>query len=65
MWVHVAYLFTECVTKSSGPPDWLIQTYQSASSRITKTTFLTQKCFSVENRIIVSLNIEISIIVIV
>ena len=48
------YLFTECVTKSCDPPDRLVQTcYQSASSRVTETTFLTQKCFSVENFIIV------------
>ena len=64
--VHVTYLFTECVTKSYDPPDWLIQTcYQSASSRVTETTFLTQICFSVENQIIVSLNTVIPIIVIV
>ena len=37
---------------------WCDQTcYQSASSRATETTFLTRKCFSVENLIIVSLNL--------
>ena len=51
----VTYTFTECVTKSCDPPNWLIQTcYQSALSRAIETTFLTQKCFSVENLIIVS-----------
>ena len=66
LWVHVTYLFIECVTKSCYPPDWLIQTcYQSASSRVTENTFLTQKCFSVENLIIVSLNTVLPIIVIV
>ena len=57
LWVHVTYLFTDNVIKSCDSPDWLIQTcHQSASSRVTETTFLTQKCFSVENLIIVSLN---------
>ena len=51
-------------------PIWLIQTsYQSASSRVTETTFFDltcfQKCFSVENLIIVSLNTVIPIIFIV
>ena len=33
----------KCFTKSCDPPDWFIQTcYQSASSRVTETTFLTQ-----------------------
>ena len=42
LWVHATYLFTECVTKSCDPPNWLIQTcYQSASSCVTETTFLT------------------------
>ena len=66
LWVHVAYLFTEYVTKiiCHDLHDWSIQTcYQSASSHVTETTFLTQKCFSVENLIIVSLNIVIPIIV--
>ena len=62
LWVHAIYLFTECVTKSCDPLDWLIQTcYQSA----TETTFLTQKCFSVVNLITVSLNIVILTIVLV
>ena len=39
--------------------------YQSASSRVTETKFLTQKCFSVESLIIVLLNTVILIIVIV
>ena len=55
------------------PPDWLIQTcYQSTSSRVTETAIWTwtrgkcfQKCFSVENHIIVSLNTVILTIVIV
>ena len=64
LWVQATYLFTECVTKWCDPPDWLVQTcYQSASSRVTKTTFFTQKCFSVKNLIIVSLNTVIPIIV--
>ena len=63
LWVHVPYLFTECVIKSCDPLDWLILTcYQSASACVTETTFLTQKCFSVENLIIVSLNTVIPII---
>ena len=37
-------LFIDSVIKSCELPDWLIQTcYQSASSRVTETTFLTQK----------------------
>ena len=60
--MHAKYLFTECVTKSCDPPDWLVQTcYESGSSHVTETTFLTQKCFSVENRIIASLNTVIPI----
>ena len=52
--------------KTCYPHDWLIQTYyQSASSHVTETTFLTPKCFSVENFIIVLLNTLIPIIVIV
>ena len=51
--------------KSCDPPDWLIQTcYQSATSHVTETTFLTQICFIVENFIVVSLNTVIPIIVI-
>ena len=73
LWVHATYSFTQCVTKSCDLTDSLIQTcYQSALSRVTETTFLTwpcgtcfQKCFSVENLIIVSLNTVIPIIVIV
>ena len=57
MWVHVTYLFIDSFIKSCDSPDWLVHTcYQSASSRVTETKFLTQKCFSVENLIIVSLN---------
>ena len=67
------YMFTECVTKSCDPPDWLIQTcYQSASSRVTETVFLTwpcekyfKNCFNVDNLIIVSLSTVIPIIDIV
>ena len=61
---NATYLFTECVTKSCDSPDWLIQTCcQSASSRVTEMAYFTwscskcfQKCFSIENRIILSLN---------
>ena len=61
----MTYLFTECITKSCDPPDWLIQTcYQSATSHVTETTFLTQICFIVENFIVVLLNTVIPIIVI-
>ena len=44
LWVHVTYLFTQWVTKSCDPPDWLIQVcYQFASLCVTETTFLTQR----------------------
>ena len=43
----------------------ILTCYQSASSRVTGDHFLTQKCFSEENLIIVSLNTVIPIIVIV
>ena len=57
--------FFNSVIKSCDSPDWLVHTcYRSASSRVTEAKFLTQKCFSVENLIIVSLNTVISIIVI-
>ena len=66
LWVHVTYLFIDSVIKSCNSPDWLVHTcYQSASSRVTEAKFLAQKCFSVENLIIVSLNTVIPIIVIV
>ena len=40
--MQAIYLFTECATKSCDPPEWLIQaSYQSASSRVTETAFLT------------------------
>ena len=43
MWVHVTYLLTHSVIKSSDSSDWLIQTfYQSASSCVTEATFLTK-----------------------
>ena len=62
----MTYLFIDRVIKSCDSPDWLVQTcYQSASSLAIETKFLTQKCFSVENLIIVSLNTVIPIIVIV
>ena len=65
--VHAIYLFSKCITKSCDPPDWLIQTcYQSASSHVTETAFCGkcfQKCCSVENLFIVSLNTVIPIIV--
>ena len=58
----MTYLFTECVIISCDPLDWLIQTcYQSASPLVTETALLTQKCFSVEELIIVSLNSVIPI----
>ena len=70
--MYATYLFIECVTKLCDPPDWLIQIcYQSASSRVNETAFSPghgncfQKCFSVENRISMSLNAVISIGVIV
>ena len=64
--IHATYLYTVSVIKSWDSHDLLIQTcYQSASSRVTETTFFYQKCFSVENLIIVSLNTAIPIIVIV
>ena len=54
------------VIKSCDSPDCLVHTcYQSASSRVIETKFLTQKCFNVENLIIVTLNTVIPIIVIV
>ena len=54
----------DSVIKSCDSPDWSIQTcYQSASSRNTRNHFYTQKCFSVENLIIITLNIVIPIIV--
>ena len=50
--------------KSCDSPDRSIPTcYQSASSRVTRNHFFTQKCFSVENIIIVSLTIVIPITV--
>ena len=62
----MTYMFIDSVIKSCDSHDWLVQTcYQSASSRVTETKFLTQKCFSVENLINVSLNTVIPIIVIV
>ena len=49
MCVHVTYLFTNSVKISCDSPNWLIQScYQSASSCVTETTFLTKKCFSVK-----------------
>ena len=66
LWVHMTYLFTDSVVKSCDSLDWLAQTcYQSAPSRVTETKFFTQKCLSVDNLIIVSLNTVIPIIVIV
>ena len=66
LWVHVTYLFIDSVIKSCDSPDRLVHTcYQSASSCVTETKLLSQKCFCVENIIIVSLNTVISIIVIV
>ena len=66
LWVHVTYLFINSVIKSCDSLDWLVHTcYQSASSSVTEAKFLTQKCFSVENLIIVLLNTVIPIIVIV
>ena len=66
MYVHVTCLFTNSVIISCDSPNWLIQScYQSASSRVTETTFLTKKCLSVKNLIIASLNTVIPIIVIV
>ena len=60
----MTYLFIESVIKSCDSPDWLVHTcYQSASSRVTENKSLAQKCFSVENLIIVSLNTVIPIIV--
>ena len=44
LWIHAPYLLTKCVNKScdSATPDWLIKTcYQSASSLVTETAFLT------------------------
>ena len=59
-------IFVDSVIKSCDSPDCLVYTcYQSASSLVTETNFLTQKCFSVENLIIVSLNTVIPIIFIV
>ena len=53
-------------TNLSDLTDWLVHTcYQSASSRVLETKYLTQKCFSVKSLIIVSLNTVIPIIVIV
>ena len=66
LWVHVTYLFTDSIIKSCDSPDWSVQTcYQSASSHVTGNHFLTQKCFSEENLIIVLLNTVIPIFVIV
>ena len=60
----MTYLFIDSVIKSCDSPNWLVHTcYPSAASRVTETKFLTQKCFSVENCIIVSLNTVIPIIV--
>ena len=62
----MTYLFTDSVIKSCDLPDWLAQTcYQSASPRANEIKFLTQKCLSVENLIIVLLNTIIPIIVVV
>ena len=65
LFVHATYfnLFTECVAKSCDWPNLLIQTcYQSASSYVTEKAFFTwpcakcfQKCFGVENLVILSL----------
>ena len=66
LWVHATYLFIDSFIKSCDSPDWSIPTcYQSASSRVTINHFFTQKCFSVENLIIVSQNNVIPITVIV
>ena len=63
---HITYLFIDSVIKSCDSPNWLVHTcYQSASIRVKETKFLTQKCFRVENLIIVSPNTVIPIIVIV
>ena len=60
----MTYLFIDSVIKSRDSPDWLVHTcYQSASSRVTETKFLIQKCFSVENLIIVSLNTVVPFLV--
>ena len=66
LWVHVTYLFVDSGIKSCDSPDWLVHTcYQSASSRVSEAKFLTQKCFSIDYLIIVSLNTVIPINVIV
>ena len=62
----ILILFIDSVIKSCDSPDWLVHTcYQSASSHVTEAKCLTQKCFCVENLIIVSRNTVIPIIVIV
>ena len=66
-------MFAKCVTKSCDAPDRLIQScYQSVSLRATETASMTwscakcfQKCSTVENIIILSLNTVIPIIVMV
>ena len=71
--VHVTYLFTKCITESSGSPDWLIQyCLSSTSSRVTEMVSMKmpcgecfQKCLSAYNMISLWLNTVIPIIVMI